>query len=168
MGEVQNGRLIDTGRMKFAQIDRTEFEKYRLYPGDILFNRTNSYVLVGKTGIFELFGDYCFASYLVRVLLNPKIMLSEFLNYYMNSEQFQTNVKKKASKSINQANINATILSNEYIRYPESLNLKRSIVSQLKSFRKETQRLESIYQCKLTALEELKKTLLHQAFSGDL
>jgi len=128
MGEVQDGQLIDTGRMKFANISRVEFEKYRLRLGDVLFNRTNSFELVGKTGIFALTGDYCFASYLVRLNLDRKAVLPEFLNYFMNSDVFQTSVKEKASQSINQANINATILSNELIRFPESLAEQRRIV----------------------------------------
>jgi restriction endonuclease S subunit len=168
MGEVQDGRLIDTGRMKFADIDRAQFEKCKLQPGDVLFNRTNSFELVGKTGIFDLPGAYCFASYLVRVILDKKVMLPEFLNYFMNSEGFQTSVKQKASKSINQANINATILSNESVRFPVSLSEQRSIVTRLNSLRQETKRLESIYQLKLATLDALKKSLLHQAFTGQL
>ncbi|MGH2639835.1 MAG: restriction endonuclease subunit S [Rhabdochlamydiaceae bacterium] len=144
MGEVQDGQLIDTGRMKCADIDHGEFEKYRLQRGDVLFNRTNSFELVGKTGIFALMGDYCFASYLVRVLPDKKKVLSQFLNYFMNAKQFQDSVKKKASKSINQANINATILSNETICFPHSLEEQQAIVHCLDNLRIETQRLESI------------------------
>ena len=118
LGEVQDGRLIDTGRMKCADISAEEFEQYKLRKGDVLFNRTNSFELVGKTGIFTLDGDYCFASYLVRLNLDRRIVLPEFLNYFMNSAPFQESVKAKASKSINQANINATILSNEFISFP--------------------------------------------------
>lgn len=128
MGEVQNGRLIDTGRMKFADISRQEFEQYKLQSGDVLFNRTNSFELVGKTGIFSLKGNYCFASYLVRLNLDRKQVVPEFMNYFMNSARFQKSVKEKASKSINQANINATILSNELICFPESLAEQRRIV----------------------------------------
>jgi type I restriction enzyme S subunit len=168
MGEVQDGRLIDTGRMKFADINGAEFEKYKLQPGDVLFNRTNSFELVGKTGIFDMPGDYCFASYLVRVLLNKKVMLSEFLNHFMNSKSFQNSVKQKASKSINQANINATILSNESVRFPESLKEQETIVARLDSLREETQHLESLYKRKLDALEALRKSLLHQVFTGKL
>ena len=167
MGEVQGGRLIDTGRMKYADINRSEFEKYKLQSGDVLFNRTNSYELVGKTGMFDSPGDYCFASYLIRVLLNPNIMHTAFLNHFMNSERFQNSVKQKASKSINQANINATILSNEFVRFPESLIEQQIIVARLDSLREETLRLESIFQQKLAALEELKKSLLQQAFAGE-
>jgi type I restriction enzyme S subunit len=95
-------------------------------------------------------------------------MLPAFLNYFMNSEMFQISVKQKASKSINQANINATILSNETVGFPVSLDAQHSIITQLDSLREESQRLESIYQKKLAALEELKKSLLHQAFTGAL
>lgn len=48
------------------------------------------------------------------------------------------------------------------------LPVQKTIVDKLDSLRKETQRLESIYQCKLEALEELKMSLLNQAFSGEL
>jgi type I restriction enzyme S subunit len=167
MGEVQDGQLIDTGQMKFADIPRSEFDKYKLRSGDVLFNRTNSFELVGKTGIFQqLSGDYCFASYLVRVLPDRKILLPEFLNYFMNTRLFQASVKTKASKSINQANINATILSNEMVRFPDSVSEQRLMVSGLNQLREETRRLERVQREKASALDELKKSMLHQAFHG--
>ena len=129
MGEVQGGRLIDTGRMKRAAISTAEFERYALRKGDVLFNRTNSFELVGKTGIFDLDGEYCFASYLVRLTVNRDRLLPEFLNYFMNSAAFQASVKAKASRSINQANINASILANETVCMPESLEEQRRIVA---------------------------------------
>lgn len=168
MGELQDGKLLDTGKMKYADIDIHEFKKYQLFPEDILFNRTNSFELVGKTGIFELSGDYCFASYLIRILPKKGIILPQLLNYLMNSSGFQESIKQKASKSINQANINATILSNEKICFPSLIADQRTIIECLNSLKKATKHLESIYQKKLTALEELKKSLLHQAFSGEL
>jgi type I restriction enzyme S subunit len=48
------------------------------------------------------------------------------------------------------------------------LSIQKPVVAQLSSLREETQRLSAIYQQKLAALEALKKSLLHQAFSGDL
>lgn len=112
MNEIINGKMHDGGKMKYADISATEFEKYKLNKGDILFNRTNSIEHVGKTGIFNLDGDYCFASYLVRVVVNEEIALPSFVNLMMNSESFQNEGKSKASKAINQANINATIMGN--------------------------------------------------------
>lgn len=168
MGEVQDGRLVDTGRMRCADVSPAEFEKYRLRGGDILFNRTNSFELVGKTGIFELDGDYCFASYLVRVLPDRGRLIPRFMNYLMNSDRFQRSVKSKASRSINQANINASILRNEQVWFPPSLDEQSEIAASLGAISMGMRRLEIIYRRKLAALDELKQSLLHQAFSGNL
>jgi type I restriction enzyme, S subunit len=46
------------------------------------------------------------------------------------------------------------------------LNVQEATTAKLNSFATETQRLESLYQQKVTAIDELKKSLLHQAFSG--
>ena len=49
-----------------------------------------------------------------------------------------------------------------------SVTEQKLIVTKLNALSDETQRLESLYQQKLTALDDLKKSLLHQAFSGQL
>jgi type I restriction enzyme, S subunit len=168
MGEVQDGQLIDTGEMKYVDITYQEFSKYKLRPGDVLFNRTNSYELVGKTGIFNLEGDYCFASYLVRVEVDRSRITPEFLNYFMNSSGLQDSIKKKASRSINQANINATILSNESIFFPRTVSDQVTIVRKLDDLSSETLRLQGIHKLKLKALAELKRAILQKAFAGEL
>ena len=53
------------------------------------------------------------------------------------------------------------------IKYP-ALELQKTLVQDLDKLNEETQRLESLYQRKLTALDELKKSLLHKAFAGEL
>jgi type I restriction-modification system DNA methylase subunit/restriction endonuclease S subunit len=127
MNEIIQGRMADNGSMKCADISAEEFAKYRLNPGDVLFNRTNSIEHVGKTGLFELEGDYCFASYLVRVVPDPKRVLPLFLTLMMNSKTFQQEAKGKASKSINQANINATIMRNIKVPVPPLTEQKRLV-----------------------------------------
>lgn len=118
MNEIANGRMVDNGAMKYADISREEFATLKLNRGDVLFNRTNSIEHVGKTGLFDLEGDYCFASYLVRVVPDTSKVLPLFLTMMMNSAEFQTEAKSKASKSINQANINATIMRNMRVPIP--------------------------------------------------
>lgn len=54
------------------------------------------------------------------------------------------------------------------VHFPETLSEQRTIVAKLESLSAETQRLESLYRRKLAALGELKRSLLHQAFSGKL
>lgn len=131
MGEIQGGEAVDTGAMKYADLAASEFKKLRLVPGDLLFNRTNSYELVGKTGLFNLPGDYTFASYLVRLSVRRDLVLPKYLNYLMNSNGFQQRIKTKASRSINQANINASILANEEVVIHASLEEQHRILSML-------------------------------------
>lgn len=168
MGELQNGRLVDTGRMKFADISKAEFDKYRLRRGDVLFNRTNSYELVGKTGLFDLEGDYCFASYLVRLTVDATKVLPQCLTLVMNTRAFQHSVKQKASRSINQANINATILANERLWLPRSLRLQETIAARMSALYNETEKLVAIYEQKLISLGKLQQSLLFEAFNGRL
>lgn len=135
MNEIIRGRMADNGSMKYADISNEEFEKYKLTKGDLLFNRTNSIEHVGKTGLFNLDGDYCFASYLVRVVPNTKKILPEFLEKMMNSAIFQAEAKGKASKAINQANINATIMRNIKVPVP-TLAEQRKFVSKIEALEK--------------------------------
>jgi type I restriction enzyme S subunit len=79
------------------------------------------------------------------------------------SQNWLGNVKKGAAY----VGINIEDLRNLPVHAP-SLEEQARIVSHLDSLAAETQRLESIYQQKLTALDDLKKSLLHQAFSGNL
>ena len=64
-------------------------------------------------------------------------------------------------------NVSGSILGGLKLSVP-ALSTQKEIISKLDSLRKETQRLARLYERKLAALEELKKSLLHQAFSGTL
>lgn len=132
MNEIIRGRMVDNGSMKCADISAEEFAKYKLNKGDLLFNRTNSIEHVGKTGLFDLDGDYCFASYLVRVVPDTAKVLPKFLEKMMNSADFQTEAKGKASKSINQANINATVMRNIKVPVP-SLPEQKKFVAKIEA-----------------------------------
>jgi hypothetical protein len=70
------------------------------------------------TGLFDLNGDYCFASYLVRVVPDTAKVQPLFLTRMMNSAAFQKEAKSKAAKAINQANINATVMKNLKVPLP--------------------------------------------------
>ncbi|MCY8209712.1 restriction endonuclease subunit S, partial [Bacillus subtilis] len=82
MNEIIDGYMNDD-EMKFVDIPQTEFDKYKLEKGDILFNRTNSIEHVGKTGLFNLEGDYCFASYLIRIKVDKEKAVPEYVNYML-------------------------------------------------------------------------------------
>jgi len=132
MNELVEGKCVDRGDMKCANIDKDEFAKYRLERGDILFNRTNSFEHVGRTGIFDLEGDYCFASYLIRLRLISSQAVPSFVNALMNSEGFQQGIKQYASRAIGQSNINAKSLTAYRIPLPP-LEIQRALVAELEA-----------------------------------
>lgn len=135
MNELVEGKCIDRGDMKCADILVDEFRKYQLKRGDILFNRTNSFEHVGRTGIFDLEGEYCFASYLIRLSVCLDKANPFYVNMFMNTENFQTGIKQFASRAIGQANINAKSLAAYSIPLP-SLSIQQQIVSEIEAEQK--------------------------------
>ena len=165
MGNIQDGRF-DWGDLVYTD-DEAEIVRYQLEHNDVLFNRTNSPELVGKTAIYKSERPAIFAGYLIRIRRRKELLDADYLNYFLNSRIAFDYGKTVVISSVNQANINGTKLKTYPIPTP-SLAEQKDIVAELDALVAETQRLESIYQQKLAALAELKKSLLHQAFSGKL
>ena len=118
MSELVDGRAVDTDGMKCVEISAEQFEKYRLVRGDILFNRTNSFAHVGRTGIFDLEGSYCFASYLIRLSISKSDANPFYINAFMNTDGFRSGIKQYANRAIGQSNINAKSLAAYRIPLP--------------------------------------------------
>ena len=96
---------ITTG--KFVELDTAEFNEMKLNDEDVLFNRTNSYELVGRTGIYYNTGEpQTFASYLVRFITDKKYLLPEYLVAFLNSKYGVADIKRRARQSVNQTNVN--------------------------------------------------------------
>ena len=113
MGDLKAGfAFIDD--MKFAPISSLVFQKYRLAPGDVLFNRVNSEEFVGRTGIFKLDGEYVFASYLVRMRTNAGLS-PDVLNLFLNCRYGILSVRRLSRRAVNQANVNAQELQSVLI-----------------------------------------------------
>jgi len=108
MNEISN-MMCSRNILKFAPISEEETEAYKLNDKDVLFNRTNSQVFVGRTGIFREFSDEptVFASYLVRIVPNVEIVTPEYLTTFLNTKYGIRDVKRRARISINQSNVNA-------------------------------------------------------------
>ena len=132
MHELVEGKCVDYGSMKFADVSADVFEKYQLRRGDVLFNRTNSIEHVGRTGIFDLDGLYCFASYLIRLSVSENSANPFYVNAFMNTADFQAGIKKYASRAIGQSNINAKSLAAYLIPLPQ-LETQHAIVSEIQA-----------------------------------
>ena len=117
---------------------------------------------IAETGILGF--DACFPDSVIGVVTNPKEAEVGFVEYLLQSFKARLQALGKGSA---QANINMGTFEEERFPFPLVAEQKQ-IVTRLDSLREETQRLESLYGQKLAALAALKKSLLHQAFSGQL
>lgn len=165
MGNIQDGKF-DWDELVYTSDDE-EIAKYLLKHNDVLFNRTNSPALVGKTAIYKSERPAIFAGYLIRIHRKEDLLDADYLNYFLNSQIALDYGKTVAISSVNQANINGAKLKGYPIPLP-SISEQRTIVKELDALKEEIQRLVTIYERKLAALEELSKSLLYHAFAGEL
>jgi type I restriction enzyme S subunit len=139
-----------------------------LKQGDILAVRSNGNLdLIGRCILAgEVPEKLSHSGFTIRIRLSTGEILPEYLCYFMKCTTSRKNLTEAGIgtniKSLNQQTLSALTIPFPVI--PE----QKALVARLESISEETQRLESIYQQKLAALEALKKSLLHQAFSGQL
>lgn len=154
MMNIIDGKMV-ANDMKYIDLPDEEFQIYKANKGDILFNRTNSADLVGKLGIFELDGDYVFASYLIRLVAKRDVILPEYLNYYLNSEEGQSRISAFATAGVSQTNINASNLQRVLVPVPP-IEEQIEVVNQLSEIDLAKQEIIG----HLENSKELKKQLL--------
>ncbi len=116
MGNIQNGE-IDWNDLKYAPAHE-DFEKYMLRENDVLFNRTNSPIHVGKTAIYRGKKKAVFAGYLIRINYQNDRILGSYLNYCLNSQEAKVFCQRVKTDGINQSNINAKILATFQLPLP--------------------------------------------------
>ena len=109
MNNFRDGKAV-ADNMVYVDLADKEAGKFLLQRNDILFNRTNSPALVGKTGLFDLDGDYVFASYLVRLRVNEAVADPRFVNYFLNDDKTKQQLKALSTVGVSQSNINPTTL----------------------------------------------------------
>lgn len=123
MGNIQDGKLI-LDKLVYTS-DEAEIEKYPLKYNDLLFNRTNSKELVGKTAIYKGEIPAIYAGYLVRI--TPLYMNSDYLNYMMQSQFYWRYCQSVRSDAIGQSNINAEKLKRFVFPLPPLAEQKRIV-----------------------------------------
>ncbi|HCG7921948.1 restriction endonuclease subunit S [Vibrio parahaemolyticus] len=166
MGNIQDGRIV-MDKLVYS-LNEEDNQKYHLNFNDVLFNRTNSAELVGKTAIYKSEERAIFAGYLIRIHRNEKLLNADYLNFYLNSPIARKYGEQVMSQSTNQANISGTKLKTYPISIPVSLEEQQSIVEKISTLKEKVEELEATHKSKLAALDELKQSLLQQAFTGQL
>lgn len=163
MGNLQNGE-IDWSNLMYTD-DKDDIEKYLLKKGDVLFNRTNSPELVGKTSIYR--GEYpaIYAGYLIK-LDYGKDIIGEYLNYMMNSTKAKHYCYTVKTDGVSQSNINAKKIGAFEIPVP-TIEEQQEIVNILDKLLAKYNKIKNLEQ-QLEKIELLKKAILAKAFRGEL
>jgi type I restriction enzyme S subunit len=162
MTNQQQGQ-ISGSNLQYVELTPAQFAKVRVDRQDILFNRTNSLELVGRTAIFNLDGDFAFASYLIRLRTDAARIRPFFLNHYFNWDETQVRLKSIATRAVSQSNISATRLRGFPVPVP-SPEEQDKIVTRIDC----VDRKLSVHQRKHAALTALFRTLLHQLMSAQI
>ncbi|WP_075594227.1 restriction endonuclease subunit S [Pseudoalteromonas sp. PAB 2.2] len=158
MNNLQGGSL-DLKDLKYFGATNGELEKFILQKGDILFNRTNSYELVGKVSLFNEDEVYSFASYLIRIKTNKELLDPRFLNYYLNTAIGLAKVRKYRTPGVSQSNINAQNLKKIPIPLP-SIDFQKDLMDKIELL----QQSEQESRTNISYTRQLKKSIINQVF----
>jgi type I restriction enzyme S subunit len=111
-------------------------------------------------------GMTSFSGFIIRIRFDTRALSPRFLLHFMKSSATRERLTRDGGGA-NISNINQAKLSELPVSLP-SFKQQEEIANRLDDLHEETQRLARLYERKLAALEALKKSLLHQAFSGEL
>jgi type I restriction enzyme S subunit len=133
MNNLQNDGW-DFSDLKYIELSEKDAESYLVHQGDILFNRTNSKELVGKCEVFYEAGNWVFASYLIRVVVNQSQAIPEFVSVFLNTKAGRIQIDRVSRQIIGMSNVNAEELQNLLIPLPP-LDIQKSLVAEIEAAR---------------------------------
>ncbi|WP_046205998.1 restriction endonuclease subunit S [Acinetobacter radioresistens] len=166
MGNIQNGAL-DFNNLKYLPKAHDEFPALFLEKGDLLFNRTNSRELVGKTAIFNGEHTPCsYASYLIKVKFHSDFN-ANLAAYYINSVFGKIWINDVAVQQTGQANVNGTKLSQLCIPLMSQAE-QNYIVERFNELKDASESSFKQIEDNIKLLTMQKQNILKDAFSGKL
>lgn len=159
MGNITFNGHLNLTDLKYIDIPDSEIEKYIVKKGDVLFNRTNSKELVGKTCVFDLDEPMVIAGYIIRVRVNKKVLPS-YLSAVLNSEYGKQTLADMCKAIVGQANINAQELQGIALLIPP-IELQHAFAQ----FADQINKLIPFINSHIEKLETLKKALMQHYFA---
>lgn len=165
MGNLQQGE-IDWSDLAYSN-DPDDIEKYKLFPGDVLFNRTNSAALVGKTAIYRGEHPAIYAGYLIKLDYDHDKIIGDYLNYALNTLDAKKYCNSVKTDGVNQSNINAKKIGAYSFNVP-SIPEQEKIVSVIQRLLSKEQQSKAAAEAVLDQIDLMKKSILACAFRGEL
>lgn len=160
MGNLQGGK-INWSDLVYTD-NEAEIRRYELQRGDVLFNRTNTIELVGKTSIYEADRRAIFAGYLIRVIPRRDVLDPRFLTYVMNTPIARNYSAQVLSVAVGQANINAEKLKTYPIPMPPKLEEQCAIAAALTDVDMLIEGLDRL----IAKKRDLKQAAMQQLLTG--
>jgi len=164
MGNIQDGDVL-LRDLKYVTLLEKRTAPCMLKRGDVLFNRTNSQELVGKIGVYRSDVAAVFASYLIRLKMDPDFVDNYFIGQLLDSNDTQCRIKRYATPGVQQVNINAKNLGKALIPFPpvgKGLDEQKDIAAILEH----ADSTIRSFVPKLDRLAELKRALSNDLFTG--
>lgn len=168
VGDFQTHWVVPIDTLQTVTVDGELSDDYAIRRDDLLTVRSNgSKDLVGRCMLVpEVRKTVSFSGFIIRIRFDTRKICPRFLLHFMKSRGTRDRLTHDGGGT-NISNINQSKLSILPIAFP-SFSKQEAIANQLDVVREEAQRLVSLYVRKLSALEALKQSLLHQAFTGTL
>jgi len=152
----------DFRSLKYINLSEEELEKYIVRDGDLVFNRTNSKELVGKTAVFDFDKEMAIAGYLIRVRFNERAN-PYYISSYLNSKHGKKTLIGMCKSIVGMANINAQELQEIKIMIPP-INLQNEYSKLLRKIQLSKSNVIS----QINKSNKLFEKILQQAFKGEL
>ena len=158
MNNITYGGELDLSDIKCIDVPDNELDKCTVRRGDVLFNRTNSKELVGKTCVYNRDEMMVLAGFVIRVRVNNRI-LPEFLSAFLNTDFSKQMLLGMCKTAIGQANINARELQDIRLYLPP-VELQWRYVQ----FKKQTDKSKVAVQAALDKTQLLFDSLMQEYF----
>ena len=167
MNNISYEGTLDLTDIKRISIADSEVENYIVRYGDVLFNRTNSRDLVGKTCVFNRQEPMIIAGYIIRLRMNGQV-LPEYLSLYLNTKYAKKLLLSMAKGAVGQANINAKELQNISLIIPpidlqqQFMNLVRQSDKSKLVLSLQTNEILRCIEKKILEISNLSQTIKHK------
>ncbi|MBA9087263.1 type I restriction enzyme S subunit [Fontibacillus solani] len=148
--------------LKYVDLEEKNRGNYLVSKGDLLFNRTNSKELVGKTAVYNEDQVMAYAGYLIRVRTNEKAN-TQYISSFLNSPYGKEKLRGMCKSIVGMANINAQELQDIRIPVPPR-DLQEKFAEMIKKISGQRKLLQN----GLTELEKNFNALMQRAFKGEL
>ena len=158
MNNITYAGELDLSDIKRINVPESDLPNCTVRRGDVLFNRTNSKELVGKTCVYNRDEMMVLAGFVIRVRVNERI-LPEFLSAFLNADFSKQMLLGMCKTAIGQVNINAQEMQSIGLYLPP-IDMQRQFVQ----FKEQVNQTKSVVQKALEEAQTLFDSLMQQYF----